>query len=92
MLLTDFWRQGHDYLFYCLDETQEAVTRLDSSVIGALSDALPTSPLDELGNLHRVPINDGQFDRAMRALTAEQQAVEAGLLASLTRQAQTLGG
>jgi hypothetical protein len=90
-LLTDFWRQGHDYLFYCLDETQEAVTRLDSSVIRALIEALPASPVDEQGNLHRVPLNDGQFDRAMRALTAEQQAVEAGLLASLTRQAQTLG-
>lgn len=92
MLLTDFWRQGHDYLFYCLDETQEAVTRLDSSVISALTDTLPTSPVDNQGNLQRVPLNDGQFDSAMRALTAEQQAVEAGLLASLTRQAQTLGG
>ncbi|ATP49713.1 hypothetical protein CR512_10165 [Pseudomonas putida] len=91
-LLTDFWRQGHDYLFYCVNETHEAVTRLDRSVIRALIDVLPASPVDEQGNLHRVPLNEGQFNNAMDALTVEQQAVQAGLLASLTRQAQTLGG
>lgn len=90
-LITDFWRSGHDYLFYCLDEGNEAVTRLDTSVINALAKVLPASPLDEQGILRRVPLNDGQFKQAMDALSTEQQQVEAGLLLSLTRQVETLG-
>ncbi|MCI0911624.1 NEL-type E3 ubiquitin ligase domain-containing protein [Pseudomonas putida] len=91
-LLTDFWRVGHDYLFHCLDDSYEPVTRLDASVLQALVPVLPHNPLDENGLLRRVPLNDGQFDRAMRALNEEQQKVEHGLLLSLTRQAETLAG
>lgn len=91
-LLTDFWRVGHDYLFHCLDGSHEPVARLDSSVLEALLPVLPQNPLDENGLLRRVPLNDGQFDHAMRALNEEQQKVEHGLLLSLTRQAETLAG
>ncbi|MNO54181.1 putative E3 ubiquitin-protein ligase ipaH4.5 [compost metagenome] len=90
-LVTDFWRAGHDYLFYCLYASSDPVTRLDTSVVHALARVMPENPLDEDGALRRVALNDGQFDQAMRALTAEQQAVENGLLASLTRQVEVIG-
>lgn len=92
ILLTDFWRSGHDYLFYCLDRSNEPVTRLDTSVTTALAKVMPASPLDEQHHLRRVQLNDGQFKQAMDALNAEQQQVEHGLLLSLTHQVATLGG
>ena len=88
--ITDFWRPGIDYLFYCLDADYEPVTRLDSAITRTLSAYMPASPLDESGLLRRVPLEQAAFDKAMGALTHEQQQVEAGLLLSLTRQAETL--
>ena len=92
ILLTDFWRSGHDYLFYCLDRSNEPVTRLDTSVTTALAKVMPARPRDEQHHLRRVQLNDGQFKQAMDALNAEQQQVEHGLLLSLTHQVATLGG
>jgi Leucine-rich repeat (LRR) protein len=89
--VTDFWRAGHDYLFHCLDESNDAVTRLDQSVVQTLTEAMPQSPLGEHGALRRVVINDGAFEKAMKALSAKQQQVEDGLLLSLTRQLETVG-
>nr|WP_084297158.1 NEL-type E3 ubiquitin ligase domain-containing protein [Pseudomonas sp. URIL14HWK12:I5] len=91
-LITDFWRPGLDYLYYCLDETADPVTSLDSSVLQALAGAMPESPLNAQGILRRVSINEQQYRQGVDVLTAEQQQVETGLLTSLTRQAQTLGG
>ncbi|WP_350157406.1 NEL-type E3 ubiquitin ligase domain-containing protein [Pseudomonas kurunegalensis] len=90
-LITDFWRPGLDYLYYCLDETADPVTSLDSSVLRALANVLPDTPLDTQGRLQRVAINEQQYRQGVDVLTAEQQQVETGLLTSLTRQAQTLG-
>ncbi|WP_409321266.1 NEL-type E3 ubiquitin ligase domain-containing protein [Pseudomonas monteilii] len=91
-LITDFWRPGLDYLYYCLDETADPVTSLDSSVLQALAGVMPESPLNAQGILRRVSINEQQYRQGVDVLTAEQQQVETGLLTSLTRQAQTLGG
>ncbi|MDT3746416.1 MULTISPECIES: NEL-type E3 ubiquitin ligase domain-containing protein [Pseudomonas] len=91
-LITDFWRPGLDYLYYCLDETADPVTSLDSSVLRALAGVMPESPLSAQGVLRRVSINEQQYRQGVDVLTAEQQQVETGLLTSLTRQAQTLGG
>ncbi|WP_306580474.1 NEL-type E3 ubiquitin ligase domain-containing protein, partial [Pseudomonas sp.] len=91
-LITDFWRPGLDYLYYCLDETADPVTSLDSSVLRALTGVLPESPLNAQGVLRRISINEQQYRQGVDVLTAEQQQVETGLLTSLTRQAQTLGG
>ncbi|WP_315973003.1 NEL-type E3 ubiquitin ligase domain-containing protein [Pseudomonas vlassakiae] len=88
--ITDFWRPGIDYLFYCWDAAYEPVTWLDSAITRTLSAYMPASPLDESGLLRRVPLEQAAFYKAMGALTHEQQQVEAGLLLSLTRQAETL--
>ena len=90
-LITDFWRPGLDYLYYCLDETADPVTSLDSSVLRALATVMPESPVDAQGVLRRVVINEQQYRQGVDALTAEQQQVETGLLTSLTRQTQTIG-
>lgn len=90
-LITDFWRPGLDYLYYCLDETAEPVTSLDSSVRRALARVMPESPVDADGRLRRVVLNEQQYRQGVDALTAEQQQVETGLLTSLTRQTQTIG-
>ncbi|WP_426811477.1 NEL-type E3 ubiquitin ligase domain-containing protein [Pseudomonas sp. WOUb67] len=91
-LVTDFWRPGLDYLYYCLDETAEPVMSLDSSVLRALSRVMPESPMDAQGSLRRVAINEQQYRQGVDVLTAEQQQVETGLLTSLTRQTQSIGG
>nr|WP_110635530.1 NEL-type E3 ubiquitin ligase domain-containing protein [Pseudomonas sp. CC120222-01a] len=88
--VTDFWRPGIDYLFYCWDADYEPVTQLKNAITRTLSAAMPESPLDENGLLRRVPLDQGAFDKAMGALTHEQQEVETELLLSLTRQAETL--
>ncbi|MGE8114150.1 NEL-type E3 ubiquitin ligase domain-containing protein [Pseudomonas sp. NPDC086566] len=88
--VNDFWRPGIDYLFNCRDADYEPVTRLDRAITQALSPVMPSSPLDENGLLRRVPLEQAAFDKAMGALTQAQQQVEAGLLLSLTRQAETL--
>ncbi|CAB5627745.1 Probable E3 ubiquitin-protein ligase ipaH4.5 [Pseudomonas putida] len=88
--ITDFWRPGLDYLFYCLDETQEPVTHLDDAILRALAPEMPDPALDENGTLRRVPLNEQAYVRATKALTEAQQEVEAGLLLSLTRQADVL--
>lgn len=49
-LITDFWRPGLDYLYYCLDETADPVTSLDSSVRRALARVMPESPVDAEGS------------------------------------------
>ena len=85
------WRPGLDYLYYCLDETADPVTSLDSSVLRALATVMPESPVDAQGVLRRVVINEQQYRQGVDALTAEQQQVETGLLTSLTRQTQTIG-
>ncbi|MCE7761557.1 hypothetical protein GQL56_02780 [Pseudomonas putida] len=90
-LITDFWRPGLDYLYYCLDETADSVTSLDRSVLRALASVLPENPLDAQGKLRRVAINEQQYRQGVDVLTAEQQQVETGLLHSLTRQARTIG-
>jgi hypothetical protein len=90
-LITDFWRPGLDYLYYCLDETADPVTSLDNSLLRALASVMPESPLDASGILRRVAINEQQYRQGVDMLTAEQQQVETGLLTSLTRQLQTLG-
>ena len=84
--ITDFWRPGLDYLFYCWDAGNEPITQLDSAITRALTPVMPASVLDEHGVLRRVPLEQPAFDHAMRTLTREQQRVEAGLLLSLTRQ------
>ncbi|MFJ4353431.1 NEL-type E3 ubiquitin ligase domain-containing protein [Pseudomonas sp. NPDC089428] len=88
--ITDFWRPGLDYLLYCLDESQEPVTQLSTAIIQALSPEMPSPPLDENGRLRRVPLKDAEYYKATNALNGEQQKVEAGLLLSLTRQAEVL--
>jgi len=90
-LITDFWRPGLDYLYYCLDETADPVTSLDNAVLRALAGVMPESPLDAQGILRRVAINEQQYRQGVDVLTAEQQQVETGLLTSLTRQTQTIG-
>ncbi|WP_455886071.1 NEL-type E3 ubiquitin ligase domain-containing protein [Pseudomonas rustica] len=91
-LITDFWRPGLDYLYYCLDENAEPVTSLDNSVVRALSSVMPESPRDAQGILRRVAINEQQYRQGVDILTAEQKQVESGLLTSLTRQTQSIGG
>ncbi|WP_371917560.1 NEL-type E3 ubiquitin ligase domain-containing protein [Pseudomonas sp. B24(2017)] len=88
--ITDFWRPGLDYLFYCLDESQEPITYLDKAIIRALAPEMPTLALDENGTLSRVPLKEEAYVKATNALTQAQQEVEAGLLLSLTRQADVL--
>ncbi|MEE1917622.1 MULTISPECIES: NEL-type E3 ubiquitin ligase domain-containing protein [Pseudomonas] len=88
--ITDFWRPGLDYLFYCLDESQEAITHLDKSIIRALAPEMPGLALDENGTLRRVPLSGKAYFKAMEALTKAQEEVEAGLLLSLTRQEDIL--
>ena len=88
--ITDFWRPGLDYLFYCLDESQEPITHLDNAIVRALTPEMPAPALDENGTLRRVPLNEEAYVKATNALTQEQQKVEAGLLLSLTRQAEVL--
>nr|WP_043196758.1 NEL-type E3 ubiquitin ligase domain-containing protein [Pseudomonas putida] len=90
-LITDFWRPGLDYLYFCLDETADPVPSLDSSVLRAVASVMPESPMDAQGKLRRVAINEQQYRQGVDVLTAEQQQVETGLLHSLTRQAQTIG-
>ena len=90
-LITDFWRPGLDYLYYCLDETADPVTSLDNSVLRALTSVMPEHPLDARGILRRVAITEQQYRQGVDLLTAEQQQVENGLLTSLTRQTQTMG-
>ena len=91
-LITDFWRPGLDYLYYCLDENAEPVTSLDNAVVRALSSVMPESPRDAQGILRRVAINEQQYRQGVDILTAEQKQVETGLLTSLTRQTQSIGG
>jgi hypothetical protein len=51
---------------------------------------MPDPALDENGTLRRDPLNEQAYVRATKALTEAQQEVEAGLLLSLTRQADVL--
>ncbi|MBO9549434.1 MAG: hypothetical protein J7573_08255 [Pseudomonas sp.] len=88
--ITDFWRPGLDYLFYCWDADNEPITHLDSAITRALGPVMPTPPLDENGALRRVPLGQQAFDNATSALAREQQQVEAGLLLSLTRQLEVI--
>ncbi|MEN5216424.1 NEL-type E3 ubiquitin ligase domain-containing protein [Pseudomonas pudica] len=88
--IAEFWRPGLDYLLYCLDENQEPVTHLDNAILRALAPQMPTSALDENGTLRRVPLNEEAYVKATNALAQAQQEVEAGLLLSLTRQADIL--
>ncbi|QHG68250.1 hypothetical protein C2H86_13860 [Pseudomonas putida] len=88
--ITDFWRPGLDYLFYCWDADYEPITHLDSAITRALAPVMPAPPLDEHGALRRVPLGQQAFDNATSALTHEQQQVEAGLLLSLTRQLEVI--
>ncbi|WP_342248008.1 NEL-type E3 ubiquitin ligase domain-containing protein [Pseudomonas sp. OTU2001] len=88
--IADFWRPGLDYLLYCLDESQEPITHLDNSIIDVLAAQVPTPVLDENGTLRRVPLNEDEYVKATNALNLAQRNVEAGLLLSLTRQADIL--
>lgn len=85
LALTDYWRAGMDYLDYCLDESNEPVTRLSASVITALQETLQRPVLDSRGSLIRVELNSAQYQAAIDALLREQKAVEQGLLESITR-------
>lgn len=88
--ITDFWRPGLDYLFYCLDESQGPVTYLEDAIIKVVFPEKPTLALDENGTLRRVPLNEEAYVKATNALAQAQHEVEAGLLLSLTRQADIL--
>ncbi|MBF8670627.1 hypothetical protein IR012_18370 [Pseudomonas putida] len=88
--ITDFWRPGLDYLFYCLDESQGPITYLEDAIIKVVFPEKPTLALDENGTLRRVPLNEEAYVKATNALTQAQHEVEAGLLLSLTRQADIL--
>ncbi|MBV4491087.1 hypothetical protein HU760_010835 [Pseudomonas sp. RD9SR1] len=88
--ISDFWRPGLDYLIYCLDESQEPITYLDDAIIKVLFPKKPVPALDENGTLRRVPLNEQAYVKATNALAQAQQEVEAGLLLSLTRQADIL--
>lgn len=85
LALTDYWRAGLDYLEYCLDDSNDPVTRLSASVIKALQDTLQVPLLDSSGSLLRVELNSAQYQAAIDALLREQKAVEQGLLESITR-------
>ncbi|MDR6710832.1 Leucine-rich repeat (LRR) protein [Pseudomonas hunanensis] len=87
--VTDYWRDGLDYLDYCLDKDAEPVTSLSSSLVKTLQDVLGLSLRDSQGALQRVELNSAQYQLALDALLAEQKVVEQGLLDSLTRGLQT---
>lgn len=85
LALTDYWRAGLDYLEYCLDDSNDRVTRLSPSVIKVLQDTLQVPLLDPSGGLLRIELNSVQYQTAIDALLREQKAVEQGLLESITR-------
>jgi len=88
--ITDFWRPGLDYLFYCWDEENDPIIHLDNTITRVLTPVMPQPPLEN-GVLRRVPLEEPAFDRAMNAVSRERQEVEAGLLLSLTRQSEVTG-
>nr|WP_314872841.1 NEL-type E3 ubiquitin ligase domain-containing protein [uncultured Pseudomonas sp.] len=83
--LTDYWRSGLDYLDYCLDASNEPVTRLSASVISALQDTLQMAVVDSSGSPVRIELNSALYQAAIDSLLRGQRADEQGLLASITR-------
>ncbi|MFS0827138.1 NEL-type E3 ubiquitin ligase domain-containing protein [Pseudomonas phoenicis] len=83
--LTDFWRQGLDYLDYGQDEQAEPVTHLPPSVRTLLEGVLGESLLDADGNLRRATFNEGQYLEAVRRIAQQREETERGLFDSLTK-------
>ncbi|HGM5578873.1 TPA: DUF6543 domain-containing protein [Pseudomonas putida] len=82
---TGFWQPGLDYLDYCLDASAPAVTGLSSSVRKTLETALSMQLPIQDGQVQRLQLTDGQYQRAAQALMTEQAKVEDGLYESYTR-------
>ncbi|MFJ4430953.1 NEL-type E3 ubiquitin ligase domain-containing protein [Pseudomonas sp. NPDC089395] len=80
------WYQGMQYLDYCLDPDNEAVTSLAQVVLQAITEVLPTAPLDEGGQLRRMALQDHAYDQASRRLNAGRDQERQALFEQLTRE------
>jgi hypothetical protein len=80
------WYQGMQYLDYCLDPDNEAVTSLADVVLQAITEVLPAAPLDEGGQLRRMALQDQAYDQASRRLDAGRDQERQALFEQLTRE------
>lgn len=83
--LDERWYQGMQYLDYCLDAENEAVTSLDDAVLQAMTEVLPTPALDENGQLQRMDLSSKAYDQASRRLNAGRDQQREALFETLTR-------
>ena len=82
--LDERWYQGIDYLEYCLDADNEAVTALDVSVREVLNEVLPDAVPDAAGVLPRLELGSQQYNDALARLGFRRQAAEDALYQQLT--------
>ena len=82
--LDEHWYRGTQYLDYCLDPENEAVTSLDDKVLRAFRDVLPESPMDETGQLRRVELDSQSYDQAYRRLGSGRDQARQTLFNQLT--------
>lgn len=83
--LDERWYQGMQYLDYCLDAENEAVTSLDGTVLQAIGEALPAPALDGSGQLQRMDLGSQAYDLASRRLNAGREQQREALFETLTR-------
>ncbi|EJN39701.1 hypothetical protein PMI38_00820 [Pseudomonas sp. GM84] len=82
--LDEYWYRGTQYLDYCLDPENDAVTALDDKVLRAFSDVLSEAPMDETGQLRRVELDSQTYDQANRRLGAGRDQARQALFDQLT--------
>lgn len=85
MALDERWYQGIQYLDYCLDAENEALTSLDQAVLQAITDVMPEAPLDDAGQLRRMDLESAAYDQASRRLNAGRDQDRQALFEQLTR-------
>lgn len=84
--LDERWYRGIEYLEYCLDPENEAVTTLDAPVREVLNEVLPDAVPGATGVLPRLELDSQRYNDALSRLGSCRQAEEDTLYLRLTAQ------
>lgn len=81
----EMWAEGQEYLDFCVGVFNEGPEALDSEVLTFLRTALGAEPMNAEGTLHKIEINDGQYQQASDALKSARKVAEDALVLRLTQ-------
>ncbi|WP_342622341.1 dermonecrotic toxin domain-containing protein [Pseudomonas alkylphenolica] len=84
----EMWAEGQEYLDFCVGVFDEGPETLDSEVSTFLRTVLGADPMNAEGTLHKIEINDGQYQQASDALKSARKVAEDALMLKLTQAAE----